>query len=147
MSLSSFGYYGRCRCTITGGNISRISRNPPISHIRVCCHHVCPSTSALKGNHKIHSTNRKTSFFKLKLAPAHSSRLHGHQSGVPPKDSLMCHSAEKAKQCFFFTLRYLIGLASVVFKPSSTKTATDLRDKGKTILLFNNFNSNVTKSL
>ena len=131
MSPSSFGYYGWCRCTITGGNISRISRNPPISHIRVCCHH------------KIHSTNRKTSFFKLKLARAHSSRLHGHQSGVPPKDSLMCHSAEKAKQCFFFTLRYLIGLASVVFKPSSTKTATDLRDKGKTIL----FNSNVTKSL
>ena len=48
---------------------------------------------------------------------------------------------------FFFALGYLIGLASVVFKPSRTKTTTTLRDKGKTILFFNNFNSNLTKSL
>ena len=119
--------------------------NPPINHIRVCCHHVCtppPPSKAI-----IQSTNRKTSFFKLIIARAHSSRLHGHQCGVPPKDSLMCHSAEKTKQFFFFALGYLIGLASVVFKPSSTKTATDLRDKGKTILFFYNFNSNLTRSL
>ena len=122
--------------------------NPPINHIRVCCHHVCPPPPpSLNGNHKIQSINRKTSFFKLKIALAHSSRLHGHQSGVPPKDSLMCHSAEKTKQCFFFGLGYLVGLASVVFKPSSTKIATDLRGKGKTALFFNNFISNFTKSL
>ena len=147
MSPCSFGYHGRCRCEITGGTISGISRKPSNqSHpclLPSCLH----PTAALKASHKIQSTNRKTSFFKLKIARAHSSRLHGHQSGVPPKDSLMCHSAEKTKQCFFFALRYLIGLASVVFKPSSTKTATDLRDKGKTILFFNNFNSNLTKSL
>ena len=106
-----------------------------------------PSTLSLKGNHNIQSTNRKTSFLKLKIARAHSSPLHGQKSGAPRKDSLICHSAEKTKQCFFFALRYLIGLASVVFKPSSTKTATELRDKGNTILFFNNFNSNLTKSL
>ena len=59
----------------------------------------------------------------------------------------MCHSAKKTKQCFFFALRYLIGLASVVFKPSSTKIETEVRDKGKATLFFNNFNSNLTKSL
>ena len=138
MSPCSFGCHIRCRCGITGGTISGISRKPSNqSHpcLLSSCLHPTPD---LKGNHKIQSTNRKTSFFKLKIARAHSSRLHGHQGGVPPKDSLVC-------QCFFFALRYLIGLASVVFKPSSTKTATDLRDY--TILFLHNFNSNLTKSL
>ena len=121
--------------------------NLSINHIRVCCHHVCPYTNALKRNHKIQFTNRKTSYFKLKIAPAHSSRLHGHQSGVAPKDSLMCHSAEKTKECFFFAFGYLIGLFSVVFKPRSTKTATDMKDNGKTILFFNNFISYLAKTL
>ena len=56
-------------------------------------------------------------------------------------------SAEKTNQCFFFALSNVIGLASLVFKPSSTTRATDLRDVGKTILIFSNIYSNLTKSL
>ena len=147
MSPCSFGYHSRCRCGITGGTISGISLKPS-NQSHLCLLSSClPSSPAPKGNHKIQSTNRKTLFFKLKIARLHSSRLHGHQCGVPSNDSLMCHSAEKIKQCSFFALGYLIGLAWLVFKPSRTKTATDLRGKGKTIFFFNNFNSNLTKSL
>ena len=147
MSPCSFGYHGGCCCGITGDTISGISRKPS-NQSHPCLLSSClPSTPSLNGNHKIRCINRKNSFFKLKIAHAHSSRLDGHQSGVPPKDSLMCHSAKKTKQCFFLGLGYLTGLASVVFKPRSTKIATDPRDRGKTTLFFNNFISNLTKSL
>ena len=56
-------------------------------------------------------------------------------------------SAEKTNQCFFFALSNVIGLASLVFKPSSTTRVTDLRDMGKTILIFSNIYPNLTKSL
>ena len=147
MSPCSFGYHGGCRCGITSDTISGISRKPSNQSHPYLLSSCLPSTPSLKGNHKIQSTNWKSSFFNLKIARVHSSRLHRHQSGVPPKDSLMCHSVKKTKQCFFFALRYLIGLASVVFKPSRTKIATDLRDRGKTTLFFNNFISNLAKSL
>ena len=123
---------------------------PPINHIRVCCHHVCPPPPPSKAIIKFNPPIGRLPSLNLKIARAHSSRLHGHQIGVPPKDSLMCHSAEKTKQCFFFAMRYLInwiGLASVVFKQSSTKIATYLRDKGKTTLFFNSFISNLPKNL
>ena len=113
MSPCSSGYHGRCRYGVTGGTISGISRKPSNQSHRYLLSSCLPSTPALKDNHKIQSTNRKTSFFKLKIARAHSSRLPGHQCGVLSKDSLMCNSAEKTKQCFFFAFGYLIGLASV----------------------------------
>ena len=57
-------------------------------------------------------------------------------------NSLTRASAEKTKQCFFyFALNNLIGLVSLVFKLSSTNRETDLRNVGKRILFFNNFNS------
>ena len=109
MSSCSFGYHGRCRCGMTGGTTSGIShKHSNQSH--PCLLSSClPSTLTLKGNKKIQSTNQKTSFFKLKIAHAHSSQLHGHQGRGPSKDSLMCHSAEKTKHCFFFALRYFIN--------------------------------------
>ena len=121
--------------------------NPPTNHIRVCCDHVSPPPPALKVDHKIQSTNQKTSFFKLKIALAGSSWRHSHHCRVPPNDSSMRALAKMTRQCCFFASGNLIGLASLVFKPSSTKRETGLRDVGKTILFFNNFNSNLTKSL
>ena len=107
------------------------------------------SAPALKVDHKIQYTNQTTSFFELKIARAGCSWRHSHQCGIPPNNSLMRASAKKSKQCFFFYFASsnLIGLVSLVFKPSSTKRETGLRDMGKTKLVFNNFHSNLTKSL
>ena len=136
MSPCSFGCHGGCRHGIMSDTVSRILRKPS-NQSHPCLLSSClPSTPSLKGNHKIQYTNRKTSFFKLKIARVHSLRLHGHQSGVPPKDSLMCHFAEKTNNCFFFALRYLINWIGL-----------SCRDNGKTTLFFNNFISNLTKSL
>ena len=127
--------------------ISRELFNQSHSRVLSSCLSSAPS---LKVGHKIQSTNQKTSFFELKIARAGCLWRHSHQYGVPPNNSLMRASAEKTKQCFFFfylASSNLIGLVSLVFKPSSTKRETGLRDMGKTKLVFNNFHSNLTKSL